>query len=159
MTQRADRYQSLDRTVAVLAALMSGEELDRQGVARMGGVGLVTADRQIAALAKCPGVVEDKRGRRKVLRFDPEQCAPPPSFPEVVAACLGASLSRIFEGAAYERQMQGALVYLLARTRRANLFRNVERKFLFVTQGGEVAFPERSGDLDDLIARSCTRTR
>jgi len=151
MTQRAARYKSLDRTVDVLAALMRGEELDRTTIAQMGRVELATADRQIIALAKCPGIVQGKRGRKKVLRFDPESCSPPPSFPEVVAACLGTSLSRVFEGSAYERTMRDALAYLLSRTRKEALFRNIDRKFLFVARGGEVAFPERSGDLDDLI--------
>jgi predicted DNA-binding transcriptional regulator YafY len=151
MTQRAVRYKSLDRTVDVLTALMRGDELDRASIARMGKVKLATADRQIAVLAKCPGVVEAKRGRRKVLRFDPSTCSPPPAFPEVVAACLGTSLSRVFEGSAYERSMKSALTYLLARARREGLFQNIDRKFLFVARGGEVAFPERSGDLDDLV--------
>lgn len=151
MSQRAARYKSLDRTVDVLAALMRGEELDRASIAQMGRVELATADRQIVALAKCPGIVQAKRGRKKVLRFDPDSCSPPPSFPEVVAACLGTSLSRVFEGSAYERTMRDALAYLLSRARKAALFRNIDRKFLFVSRGGEVAFPERSGDLDDPI--------
>lgn len=151
MTNRAIRYKSLDRTVDVLSALMRGDELDRAAIARMGKVKLATADRQIAVLAKCPGVVEDKRGRRKVLRFDPAACSPPPTFPELVAACLGASLSRMFEGSSYERTMKAALAYLLGRARRHGSFEHVDRKFLFVAQGGEVAFPERSDDLDDLI--------
>jgi predicted DNA-binding transcriptional regulator YafY len=151
MTQRAVRYKSIDRTVDVLSALMRGDELDRASIARMGKVKLATADRQIAVLAKCPGVVEGRRGRRKVLRFDPTTCSPPPTFPEVIAACLGASLSRMFEGSAYERTMKDALTYLLSRTRKAGSFQNADRKFLFVAQGGEVAFPERSEDLDDLI--------
>jgi predicted DNA-binding transcriptional regulator YafY len=148
---RAVRYKSLDRTVDVLTALMRGDELDRASIARMGKVKLATADRQIAVLAKCPGVVEAKRGRRKVLRFDPSSCSPPPKFPEVVAACLGTSLSRVFEGSAYERTMKDALAYLLSRARKGGSFQNVDRKFLFIAQGGEVAFPERSGDLDDLV--------
>lgn len=151
MTQRAARYKSIDRTVDVLSALMRGDELDRASIARMGNVKLATADRQIAVLAKCPGVVEEKRGRRKVLRFDPATCSPPPSFPELVAACLGTSLSRVFEGSAYERTMKDALAYLLARARKRGTFQNVDRKFLFIAQGGEVAFPERSGDLDELV--------
>lgn len=151
MTQRAARYKSLDRTVDVLAALMRGEELDRASIAQMGHVELATADRQIVALAKCPGIVQARRGRKKVLRFDPESCSPAPSFPEVVAACLGTSLSRVFEGSAYERTMRDALDYLLSRARKEALFRNIDRKFLFVARGGEVAFPERSGDLDDLV--------
>lgn len=151
MTLRAARYKSLDRTVEVLAALMGGKELDRASIAKMGHVELATADRQIVALAKCPGIVETKRGRKKVLRFDPESCSPPPSFPAIVAACLGTSLSRVFEGSAYERTMRDALAYLLSRARKEALFRNIDRKFLFVARGGEVAFPERSGDLDDLI--------
>jgi predicted DNA-binding transcriptional regulator YafY len=151
MTQRANRYRSLDRTVDVLAALMKGQELDRQSVARMGKVELATADRQIRALAKCPGVIRSKRGHRKVLRFDPLSCSPPPSMPEIVAACLGTSLSRVFEGSSYERTMKDALAYLLDRGRKKGLFQDIDRKFLFIARGGEVAFPERSADLDDLI--------
>jgi hypothetical protein len=97
---------------------MRGDELDRESVARMGNVKLATADRQIAGLAKCPGVIEAKRGRRKVLRFDPLTCSSPPTFAEVVAACFGTSLSRVFEGSAYERTMKDALEYLLARARK-----------------------------------------
>jgi predicted DNA-binding transcriptional regulator YafY len=151
MTQRANRYQSLDRTVQVLAALMQGQELDREAVARLGNVKLPTADRQIRALAKCPGVTQDRKGHKKVLRFDPKGMTPPPTFPEVIAVCLGSSLSRIFEGSSYERTMKSALDYVLSRTRRQAAFKDIERKLLFVARGGEVAFPDRSADLDDLV--------
>jgi predicted DNA-binding transcriptional regulator YafY len=145
------RYASLDRAVRVLSGLLRGEEYDRAAIAQLGSVELATADRQIVALAKCPGVVQERKGRRKILRFDANLIAPIPTFPEVIAAALGTSLSKIFAGSAYERAMQQALQFVVARGRRQAPFRHVERKFLFIARGGEIAFPELSSNLDDLV--------
>ncbi|MEZ4221380.1 MAG: WYL domain-containing protein [Polyangiaceae bacterium] len=145
------RYETLARTAKILTDLVKGKEHDSESIARLGHHGRAAAHRQMKELAKCPGVSTARRGRKTVLVFDPSQLVPPPTFPEVIAACLGTSLARVFQGSDYERNMRGALKYLVQRARRRADFANIERKFLFVAQGGEVALPDRSGILDDAI--------
>lgn len=59
---------TIDRTVDLLAALMCGEQLERNGLTRR-GMTVATADRYLRALARCPGVVEFKAGRRRFVAF------------------------------------------------------------------------------------------
>lgn len=153
MAKKAGRGRSaaLQRAIGLLNVLLEGGELDRQMVANRCTVGLATADRDLRALSRVCGVVSERRGKRKVFRFDTGRLLAAPGFSSVIAACFGASLSSVFVGSVYEKEMREALVYLLTRTRRRKEFQEVERKFLFVRRGGEMSLPERSGELDDLI--------
>jgi len=47
--------------------------------------------------------------------------------------------------------MRRAFHYVLSQTHRQEIFENIERKFTFVRQGGEMALPDRAALLDDLI--------
>lgn len=68
-----------------------------------------------------------------------------------VAACFGASLASLFEGTNYETGMREAVRYVMQRARRGKQFQHIERKFIFVRQGGEPSLRERSGEFDDLV--------
>lgn len=149
--QGEQRYASVRRTARILKDLVKGKEHDRTSIAELSGLGVAAADRHIKELVKCPGVIAEKRGKRRVLRFDLSSLIPPPRFADVIAACLGTSLARVFEGSTYERNMRNALEYLVNRTRRQGAFAHIERKFLFIARGGEVGIVERSGLLDDAV--------
>lgn len=146
---KARRYESVDRVVTILADLMSGKEHDRRSIAERTRVEPATADRHIKALVKCPGVKTRKVGNRTVLWFDEGDVAP--SLPHAVAAALASSLANIFEDSNYHDLIRSALASVQQRTRQGAIFRNIERKFFFVSRGGEDAFPERSGLLDEAI--------
>lgn len=146
------RYSMLSRTLNVLRDLMEGREHDRNSVARKSEVRLAGADREIKALLSyVPGVLAERRGRRRVIKFDHSQLLSPPDFPTAIAACLGASLAPLFDGSGYDVEMRKALGYVIQRARRRDEFKDIERKFTFVRQGGEVSLPSNAGDLHDLI--------
>ena len=123
----------------------------RRSIAELRGLQPSGADRLIPQLCKFPGVEKKRIGREVTLVFNADAAQPAPSDSALVAACLGTSLSRVFDGSAYEQAMKDALAYVLKKSKEQRGFSNVDRKFFFVPQGGEIALPEKSAVLDDLI--------
>jgi hypothetical protein len=67
------------------------------------------------------------------------------------AACFGASLARLFRGTPYETLLDEVRRSVTRRARKPQDFEEATRKFLFITQAGEFALPDRLGILDDLV--------
>ncbi len=146
------RFVGLQRTLVLIADLLAGKEVDRESAVRRTGLKPAAVDRQLRAIQKhVPGVVKMPGKRRLTLRFDKSRLEEAPSFPIAVAACFGASLSKLFEGSSYESGIAAALSYVVQRTRHRKVFRDIERKFFFVRQGGEVSLPSNATVLDELI--------
>lgn len=146
------RFVGLQRTLVLIADLLAGKEVDRESAVRRTNLKPAAVDRQLRAIQKCvPGVVKIPGRRRLTLRFDKSKLEEAPSFPIAVAACLGASLSKLFEGSSYENGIAAALTYVVQRTRHRKVFRDIERKFFFVRQGGEVSLPSNAPMLDELV--------
>lgn len=146
------RFVGLQRTLVLIADLLAGKEVDRESALRRTKLKPAAVDRQLRAIQKyVPGVVKVPGKRRLTLRFDKSRLEEGPSFPIAVAACLGASLSKLFDGSSYENGIAAALAYVVQRTRHRKVFRDIERKFFFVRQGGEVSLPGNASVLDELI--------
>ena len=145
------RFTQLNRTVQLIADLMAGKTHDRNSAAERLGIQPAAADRQLKAIERLPGVKGAKEGRRRVFRFDPSSFTHPPSLAMLIGACFGASLGPLFEGTTYQQALSDARDHLFRQSRGRRDFRDVERKFVFLTQGGEVSLPEKDAQLDELI--------
>jgi hypothetical protein len=150
-TSEAGRLTRLTRIVELIEDLLQGKEHDRRSVAARLGLKLAAADRQLAAVAGLRGVVSERRGRNRIFKFDRLALLDAPTLPTAIAACFGASLAPLFAGTAYEIAFREARDLIIRQCRRGGIFRHIERKFVFLSQGGEVSLPDESGQLDDLI--------
>lgn len=140
------------RCYQLVKALLQGEELDRQAVAKMLSVKPAAADNHINALvANVPGVRQQRRRHRRTIRFVGD--AAPGVAPQnlAAAACFGASLARLFRGTAYETRFDEVRRGVTRRASKPQEFDDARRKFLFITQAGEFALPDRLGILDELV--------
>jgi len=146
------RFTQLHRTVQLIADLMAGKSHDRNSAAEKLGIQPASADRQLKAIASLPGVKQVKEGRRRVFRFDAAAVSEPPSLAVLIGASFGASLGPLFEGTPYQKALSDARDHLLRQSRRRGDFRDVERKFVFLSQGGEISLPEKDAQLEELIA-------
>ncbi len=145
------RFTQLNRTVLLVADLLSGKAHDRQSAAERLGIQPVAADRQLRAIEKLPGVKAIKEGRRRVFRFDTTAFTEAPPLAVLIGACFGASLAPLFEGTPYRKALNDARDRLLRQSRRRGNFQDVERKFVFLSQGGEISLPDKDANLEELL--------
>lgn len=141
----------IQRASAVLAGLIGGEAYDRHSLSERFGISVAAADRYLRQLQRVPGVVQERQGRRLLVRFDFGQAVPRPSYPAAVAACWAAGLSEVFVGSDYEQGVRDALAYVTGRAKRSAEFKHVDRKFIFVARGGESSLPDSAERLDELV--------
>lgn len=113
------------------------------------GVKVAAADRHLRALAELKGVRKVRQRGKTLYSF--EATAEQPTLASVVAAGLGASFARLFEGSAYMTGMQAVRDELIAHAPRRHRFRHIERKLLFLLQGGEQAIHRGDNPLDEVI--------
>lgn len=152
MAGEGTRYRGIERTLRLVADLLKGRRHDRRTAAALLDVAEPAAFRQLTAIAKnLPGMVWDTSVSPQALAFDRTKLSNPPEFPAAVAACFGLSLAPLFDGAHQESGMRQAFEYVLGESRRRKVFQDIDRKFTFVRRGGEIALPQRSKELDDLI--------
>jgi predicted DNA-binding transcriptional regulator YafY len=136
----------ITRSMQVLTRVMSGEELTRHQVAEILSTKLAAADKCLKALAKLPGFSHSNG----VLRSDGRYMnIAPPSDLMTLAAAMGLSLARVFEGSEHGVSMRKTLKYILQNARKT--IPNAERKFFFVERGGEIALEEAGDVVDDVI--------
>lgn len=136
----------------LVADLLCGRAHDRRSLAERLGIRPPMADRLInAALEHVPGVIEERAGKTRTIRFDPSRAGRLPSYPTAIAACFGASLWPLFEGSAYQNGIRDARLEVVGRTKRRAPFKDLDRKFWFLRRGGEAALLQRSALLDELV--------
>ncbi len=148
------RLSQLDRTCRLISVLLAGRELTRGDIAELLDLKPAAVDRQLDAVGRHLPLVRQKRGGRVFVHLDRSRAiggVRPPAIGTIIAACLGASLSRLFQGTTYESAMLDVVRRLGSGTRSPERFQNARRQFLFVARGGEKALPEAQGVLDDLI--------
>lgn len=153
-TREGGRLSQLERTAKLISTLLRGRELSRSEVACLLGVGLAAADRHLGAIQLHLPLVRSRHRGQVRWRLDRSKVLAStklPSLGTVIAACLGGSLSRLFERTSYESGMTAVVQYLVDQAKGADAFRNARRQFVFVAGGGEVALPESAGILDDLL--------
>lgn len=118
-------------------------------VARLLGVKLAAADRHLKAISELKGV-RKKRFEGKTL-FTYEPGAEEPTLASVVASGLAASFARLFEGSDYMTGMQQVRDALIAKAPRRHRFKHVDRKLLFLLQGGEQAIGRDGNPLEEVM--------
>lgn len=137
----------LRRTMLLVRELLSGAPVTAARAAKILCVEEPAAREQLKALGGIEGVSVEKVGRAQRWVFT----APPgtASVPSVIATCFGASLAPLLEPSAYGGYLQGVRSKVIGLSKKEERFRNIERKFWFVSQGG--ATGENDGLLDDLL--------
>jgi predicted DNA-binding transcriptional regulator YafY len=142
---------TLGRCYKVMDALLRGRELDRKSIAKLIGVEVAAADAHIKALSRVSGVLDRKHRHQRTIKLSLDGLPAHTPRNTAVAACMGASLSQLFRGSAYEPLIAKAFEGVLGRARQQADFREASRKFLFLARGGEIALPDREGVLDEIV--------
>jgi predicted DNA-binding transcriptional regulator YafY len=145
------RHAQQGRLLSVVRALIERAPQDRNSIATIAGVEVAGADRILKALHQFVPQFEVSETRPRTIKFNQELAGPPPQLSHAIAACFGASLAALFKGTDYERGMEGALQYVLKGYPRKALFKDINRKFVFVRRGGELSLPEKKEELEELI--------
>lgn len=140
----------ISRTAELMVDLLRGRVHDRHTISVALDVAVAAADRYLRELRRVPGVVASRDGRRLTIRFDVSE-AVRPSHAAAVAACWAGGLSEVFAGSEYEAGVREALEYVSGRARRSGEFTHVNRKFIFVSRGGESSLPESAPRLKELV--------
>src|SRR6267142_3824344 len=99
------RLTSIQRTAKLIGALLSGRELTRADVTGLLGVRVAAADRQLEAIGRHIPLIREKRRGRVHVRIDRSKVsggAERVPVATMIAACVGASMARLFEGTSYE---------------------------------------------------------
>lgn len=147
------RGTQLGRCYRLVAALVAGKQLDREGIAQMLGIKKAAADKHIKELIEHLRTAIDvqRRGNKKALRWRGEGKAVNTSRSLAVAASFGASVARLFRGTSYATLLDETRKRVVDHLKAPDEFAHARRKFLFICQAGEVALPDRQGLLDDLV--------
>jgi WYL domain len=152
MSSETRRSASIDRHFQFVADLLKGREHDRHSLAKRLGIQPAMADRLMnAAIEHVPHVVEQREGKRRVVRINTPPSVAEPPYPTAVAACFGASLWPLFKGSTYQAGIRDALHQVIGRTKRRSVFKDIDRKFWFLARGGELALLDRAHLLDEAL--------
>ena len=68
-----------------------------------------------------------------------------------IAACVGASLAKLFEGTSYEAGMHDLVHYVSRDALHPERFQDSRRQFVFLVRGGEKALPENEDLLEEVV--------
>src|SRR5258708_6686839 len=148
------RLSSIQRTARLIAALFSGREVTRAEAASLLGVRLAATDRQLEAIGRhIPLVRERRKGRVHVrmARYKVAGGAERVPIATTIAACVGASLARLFEGTSYQTGMHDLVHYVSRNALHPERFQDSRRQFVFLVRGGEKALPEKEDLLEEVV--------
>src|SRR5205814_372047 len=148
------RLTSIQRTAKLIGALLAGRELTRADVTGLLGVRVAAADRQLEAVGRHIPLVREKRRGRLHVRIDRSKVAGGAEripIATTIAACVGASLARLFEGTTYEAGMHDLVHYVSRDAIHPERFQDSRRQFVFLVRGGEKALPEKEELLDEAV--------
>jgi predicted DNA-binding transcriptional regulator YafY len=148
------RLSSIERTAKLIAALLSGRDLARAEITALLGVHVAAVDRQLEAIGRHIPLVREKRHGRLHVRVDRSKVVGKPEripIATIIAACVGASLSRLFEGTNYEKGMRDLVHYVSRDAVHPERFQDSRRQFVFLVRGGEKALPEKEELLEEVV--------
>jgi len=148
------RLSSIQRTAKLIGTLLSGRELTRADLTGLLGVRVAAADRQLEAIGRHIPLVREKRRGRLHVRIDRSKVAGGGERIPVattIAACVGASLGRLFEGTNYEKGMHDLVQYLSRDAVHPERFQDSRRQLVFLVRGGEKALPEKEELLEEVV--------
>lgn len=140
---------ALKRTVRLLSALLAGVPIDAKRAAKILNVNEPAARSQLRALQEIEGVHASKVSGRLEWTFS----SPPGTWPlpSIVAACFGASLAPLLEPSNYGGLLQGVRTKIISVSGKRARFPNIDRKFWFVSQGGDAPVEGNEPILDELL--------
>src|SRR5260221_13786191 len=148
------RLSSIQRTARLIAAVFSGGEVTRAEAASLLGVRLAATDRQLEAIGRHVPLVRERRKGRLHVRIDRSRMAGGRErvpIATTIAACVGASLGKLFEGTSYEAGMHDLVHYVSRDALHPERFQDSRRQFVFLVRGGEKALPENEALLDEAV--------
>jgi hypothetical protein len=148
------RLSGIQRTAKLMAALLAGRDLFRDDVANLLGVRVAAADRQLEAIGRHLPLVREKRRGRVHVRIDRSKVSGGTEripIATTIAACVGASLARLFEGTSYEKGMHDLVHYVSRDALHPERFQDFRRQFVFLVRGGEKALPENEALLEEVV--------
>jgi predicted DNA-binding transcriptional regulator YafY len=148
------RLSGLDKTVRLVAALLQGRDLTRADAAALTGLGPASVDRQLVAIARHIPLVRDKRRGVVHVRIDRSKIAGQRErvpIATTIAACVGASLAKLFEGTSYEAGMNDLVHYVSRDALHPERFQDSRRQFVFLVRGGEKSLPEKEDLLEEIV--------
>jgi predicted DNA-binding transcriptional regulator YafY len=148
------RLSAIQRTAKLIAALLSGRELTRAEITALLGVRLAAADRQLEAIRRHVPLIREKRRGRVYLRIDRSKVAGGKErvpIATTIAACVGASLGKLFQGTSYEKGMHDLVQYVSRDALHPERFQDSRRQFVFLVRGGEKALPEKEDLLEEVV--------
>src|SRR5207302_5185128 len=142
------------RTVQLVSALLSGRELTRAEACAMVGLRSAAADRQLEAIGRHLPLIREKRRGKLHVRIDRSKVAGGREripIATTIAACVGASLARLFEGTSFEAGMHDLVHYVSRDAFHPERFHDSRRQFVFLVRGGEKALPENEELLEEVV--------
>lgn len=139
----------MGRVLLLVRELVRGRSVDRQVAADVLKMTPAAADRFVRTFAShWPELIETRKDGKRVFRWSRSGVVPDSV---AVAACFGASLSRLFEESSYASGLRQARQRVVSHVRDPKLFEHFDRKFHFVQGGGEMMLPDNAHVLDDIV--------
>src|SRR5438874_4198545 len=148
------RLSSIQRTAKLIALLLSGRDLTRSEATSLLGVRVAAVDRQLEAIGRHVPLVRERRRGQVHVRIDRSKItggAEPVPTATMIAACVGASLAKLFEGTTYEKGMHDLVQYVSREAVHPERFQDFRRQFVFLVRGGEKALPEKEDVLEEVV--------
>jgi len=148
------RLVSIERTARLVSALLSGRDLTRADAGALIGLRAAAVDRQLEAIGRHLPLVREKRRGKLHVRIDRSKIAGGRERIPVattIAACVGASLARLFEGTSFEAGMHDLVHYVSRDAFHPERFQDSRRQFVFLVRGGEKALPENEELLEEVV--------
>ncbi|SRR6266852_3097244 len=143
------RLSGIKRTVGLIAELMAGRTFAAKIAAEKLGVKVAAAARQLRAIEALPGMSRDRSSKAHVWQYTPH--ASSLGYDKVIAACLGSSLAPAFEGTQYRAGFESVRQWIIEQSALRRNFRNIDRKFRVLLQGGEVGLSREDSPLDEVL--------
>ena len=148
------RLSSIQRTAKLIALLLSGRDLTRSEATSLLGVRVAAVDRQLEAIGRHVPLVRERRKGQVHVRIDRSKItggAERVPIATMIAACVGASLAKLFEGTTYEKGMHDLVQYVSREAVHPERFQDSRRQFVFLVRGGEKALPEKEDVLEEVV--------
>ncbi|TMA14497.1 MAG: WYL domain-containing protein, partial [Deltaproteobacteria bacterium] len=118
------------------------------------GVRVAAVDRQLEAIGRHVPLVRERRKGQVHVRIDRSKItggAERVPIATMIAACVGASLAKLFEGTTYEKGMHDLVHYVSREAVHPERFQDSRRQFVFLVRGGEKALPEKEDVLEEVV--------
>src|SRR4051812_3498437 len=154
MADDLGRFTSIGRTVQLVSALLAGRDLTRAEACALVGLRSAAVDRQLEAIGRHLPLIREKRRGKLHVRIDRSKLSGGRERVPVattIAACVGASLAKLFEGTSYEMGMHDLVHYVSREALHPERFQDSRRQFVYLVRGGEKALPEKEGLLSDVV--------